>query len=117
MLTASVIAIIVLGILLWDQNERAKSAIAALDRADEALGHALKQVLVESEQRDVRLRAAIRVQENLIAMLWYNEFGMEPADDGSHVPSGRLVEVNGFRPRLKVSDPLFVSDELKFTTR
>ena len=50
-------------------------------------------------------------------MLWYTAFGMEAAEVDRHVPSGRLTEVNGLRPRLKVHDPLFVTEPLRFTSR
>lgn len=115
MLAAYFIAIVALGILLWDLEVRAKRAIEALDGFDAQLARSLKQACDESEQRDARLRDALREQEHLIAMLWYKQYGMEHAAEGEYVPSGRLVEVHGLRPRLSVADPHFVTRDFKFT--
>jgi hypothetical protein len=72
------------------------------------------QMNQERIEESARLRSAVEAQEKLIAMLWYQTYGLEPAENGGCVPSGRLTKVHGLRPTLKVGDPIFVGNRFYF---
>lgn len=115
MLIVCIFAILVLSVLLWDTNIRAKRAIAILDDVDARLAIAIQELSQKFEDQEAAHQKTLRNQEKLIAMLWFEQFGMEPPEEGNHVPSGKLNKVNGLRPRLRISDPLFVSDDFSFS--
>ena len=114
LLTGCVIGNVVLAIALWDLNRRCAKAFKFVDADIACLARAFGE---RQKTEEARFGIALREQEELLAMLWYTAFGMEAAEVDRHVPSGRLTEVNGLRPRLKVHDPLFVTEPLRFTSR
>ncbi len=114
MLTFCAIAIVVLGIALWDLNRRTLRALQIMEAEYSGLSSALFRRVEERQSEEAKLRAAIEQQEELVAMLWFAKYGMEPAEEGSYVPSGRLTEINGLRPHLRVGDPIGAGDDFFF---
>ena len=114
MLVVSVIGLAILSVLLWVKYWRLGCYLQEVECAVDRAGRASEKSLQKAEAENSKLRTAIEKQEELIAMLWFHKFGMEPADNGSHVPSGRLTQVDGLRPTLVVGDPIFAGDEFYF---
>ena len=78
MATVCAFAIIALAVLLWDTNERARRAIAALDAVDLRLAAAMRRVLQRQAILEMRLSESTAVRPAV----------KPPADVAAPAPEG-----------------------------
>lgn len=117
MLTFLVAWNILLTVLIWAIDRHLGRQVLSLTEIIARFPSETRHRTQSLSEENETMRATIDYQEKLIAMLWFHTFGIEAPEAGSHVPSGKLNEVDGIRPRLVIDDPLFVSERLTFSRR